>query len=77
MSGTVDGLMLLSQLMPQLPTAYVVEAVAILCGFLDAPAFPPEQPLPSSLESAIVRLHHSSAWLEFRTAWYPTRAPYP
>ncbi len=39
--------------MPTLPAAYVVpDAVSILCTVLDVPAFPPEQPLPSSLSSS-------------------------
>ncbi|KLO18154.1 hypothetical protein SCHPADRAFT_993766 [Schizopora paradoxa] len=34
---------------PALPVTLAVEAVEVLCKFLDVPAFPPEQPLPSSL----------------------------
>lgn len=34
-----------------MPVAHVDEAVTILCSVLDVPAFPPDQPLPSSLTS--------------------------
>ncbi len=49
--GTVEGISNLSGLMTKFPTIYVAEAVTILCASLDVPAFPPEQPLPSSLMS--------------------------
>lgn len=48
-NGSAGHISLISDLMPKLPATCIPEAISTLCSVLDVPAFPPEQPLPSSL----------------------------